>query len=103
MANAYVDVPVPGSLRPYVGAGFGKAWISHDLDVDGAVLAHASSWPWAWQVMAGASLPLAPHWAMGLEYRYLGSQRGLFQDTQGLFYRTGYDSHNVMLTLTWRP
>jgi OmpA-OmpF porin, OOP family len=105
MINGYIDLPNQGPLTPYVGAGFGKAWVSHDLTVDGVPLTPGSntSWPWAYQFMAGANFAIAPRWSAGLEYRFLGTQRGLFQDVQGLFYNADYNNHSVLLGLTWRP
>jgi opacity protein-like surface antigen len=104
MLNGYVDIPVRGPVTPYVGAGFGKAWLSQSLSVDGATLTPSgTTWPWAWQVIAGASTPMTPQWSVSVEYRYLATQRALFQDAQGLFYNSNYNSHAVLLGLTWRP
>jgi opacity protein-like surface antigen len=33
MFNGYLDLPNRGPVTPYVGAGFGKAWLSHSLTV----------------------------------------------------------------------
>jgi opacity protein-like surface antigen len=103
MLNGYVDIPIRGPVTPYVGAGFGKAWLSQSLSVDGATLTSSTSWPWAWQVIAGVSTPMTPQWSVSVEYRYLATQHALFQDTQGLFYNSNYNSQAVLLGLTWRP
>jgi OOP family OmpA-OmpF porin len=103
MLNGYVDIPIRSPITPYVGAGFGKAWLSHSLSVDGATLTSSTSWPWAWQVIVGASAPMTPQWSVSVEYRYLATQHALFQDTQGLFYNSNYNSQAVLLGLTWRP
>jgi opacity protein-like surface antigen len=106
MVNGYLDIPIRGGgLTPYVGAGFGKAWISHDLTVDGATLTPSSNTtsPWAYQLMAGANIAIAPRWSAGMEYRFLSTQRPLFQDAQGLFYHANYNNHSLLLGLTWRP
>jgi opacity protein-like surface antigen len=103
MGNVYLDIPTQARVAPYVGAGFGKAWISHHLVVDGGTLVDTTSWPFAYQLIGGAKAAIAPHWNVSLEYRFLGTQRGLFQDTQGLFYHAGYNNHSVLLGLTWRP
>jgi opacity protein-like surface antigen len=104
MLNGYIDIPIRGPVTPYVGAGFGKAWLSHSLSVDGATLTPSgTTWPWAWQVIAGVSTPMTPQWSVSVEYRYLATQRALFQDTQGLFYNSNYNSQAVLLGLTWRP
>ena len=104
MFNGYVDIPTQTRLAPYVGAGFGKAWITHsNLTVDGNALADTTSWPFAYQFIAGARMSLAPRWDVSLEYRYLATQRGLFQDTQGLFYNADYANQLVLVGLTWRP
>jgi opacity protein-like surface antigen len=105
MANAYVDIPNRTMVTPFVGAGFGKAWLSHGLTVDGGTLTDGSqtTWPWAYQFMGGARTTIAPQWDLSFEYRYLATQRALFQDTQGLFYNANYNSHAVLLGITWSP
>jgi opacity protein-like surface antigen len=105
MFNGYVDIPNRGPVTPYIGAGFGKAWVSHDLFVDNAKLTPADNtvWPWAYQLMAGANVAISPGWSAGIEYRFLGTQRPQFQDAQGLFYNTDYNNHSVLVGLTWRP
>jgi opacity protein-like surface antigen len=105
MFNGYLDIPNQGPVTPYVGAGFGKAWISHSLTVDGATLTPGdnTSWPWAYQFMAGANIAIAPRWTAGVEYRFLGTERGLFQDAQGLFYNANYNNQSFLIGLTWRP
>jgi opacity protein-like surface antigen len=105
MFNGYLDFPIQGPVTPYIGAGFGKAWVSHSLAVDGATLTPGgnTSWPWAWQVMAGANVPIAQRWTVGAEYRFLSTQRGLFQDANGLFYNADYNNHSFLIGLTWRP
>jgi opacity protein-like surface antigen len=103
MFNGYLDIPNRTPVTPFVGAGFGKAWITHNLAVDGAQLANTTSWPWAWQVMAGANWALAPRWSISAEYRFLSTQRGLFQDVNGLFYNSDYNNHSFLIGVTWRP
>jgi opacity protein-like surface antigen len=103
MVNGYLDFPNRSLMTPYIGAGVGKAWVSHNLIVDGGTLAGTTSWPWAYQLLGGANLAIAPRWSVSLEYRFLGTQRGLFQDTQGLFYNADYNNHSVLLGVTWRP
>jgi opacity protein-like surface antigen len=103
MLNAYLDIPNRSPVTPFIGAGFGKAWISHSLTVDGGILSDTTTWPWAYQVIGGARAPLASNWSMSLEYRYLTTQRGLFQDSQTLFYNSDYNSHAVLVGVSWRP
>jgi opacity protein-like surface antigen len=104
MANGYVDIPNQGPVTPYFGAGFGKAWLSQSLNVDSAPLTPSgTTWPWAYQFMAGASMPINAQWSVNLEYRYFATQRALFQDVQGLFYNSDYNSQSVLVGVTWRP
>jgi opacity protein-like surface antigen len=103
MLNGYVDIPIRSPITPYIGAGFGKAWLSHSLSVDDATLSSSTTWPWAWQVIVGASTPMTLQWSVSVEYRYLATQHALFQDTQGLFYNSNYNSQAVLLGLIWRP
>jgi opacity protein-like surface antigen len=39
MFNGYFDIPNQSPVTPYVGAGFGKAWVTHNINVDGGPLA----------------------------------------------------------------
>ena len=105
MLNGYLDIPNASAITPYLGAGFGKAWISQSLTVDGAPLTSGgnTSWPWAYQLMAGANVAISPRLSAELEYRFFGSQRGLFQDAQGLFYNADYNNHSFLVGLRYRP
>ena len=53
--------------------------------------------------MTGANMQIAPRWTVGAEYRFLSTQRGLFQDANGLFYNADYNNHSFLIGLTWRP
>jgi opacity protein-like surface antigen len=105
IVNGYLDLPrlALGSATPYVGAGFGKAWLSHDLRVDGGTLTKSSDTtiPWAYQLIGGLSLPVAPQWDLNLEYRYLATQRALFGDASGQFYHSDYHDQSVLLGVSW--
>jgi len=46
---------------------------------------------------------MTPQWSVSVEYRYLATQHALFEDTQGLFYNSHYNSQAVLLGLSWRP
>ena len=87
MANVLYDFSL-GPLQPYVGAGIGNAWHTWDnLDVtiggNDRVRFDGTNSSFAWQVMAGLSLPVAaiPGLALTAEYRYFATASSTFHGT----------------------
>ena len=104
MANAYVDFPVYSfsGFVPYIGAGVGRAQLTQDIRGFGGTLSHSNSHAFAYQVIGGLEFPVLPRrMSVTLEYRYLATTRPLFQDVNGLFYRSDYDSHTILAGLRW--
>ncbi len=104
MVNGYVDIPLysDSSVVPYIGAGVGRAQFTHDLQVNGGTLSHSDSHAFAYQVIGGLEFPLIPRrMSATLEYRYLATTRPLFQDQNGFFYHSDYESHTFYAGLRW--
>ena len=78
MINAYWYIPVGDfGFRPFVGIGAGYAWNEIGIDSIGGVsfpTVHDSKWGFAYNAMAGASIPLSD------SSRLTGSYRWLHQD-----------------------
>ena len=64
MANGVFGFAPDAAVRPYVGAGIGYAAVDADADFDGA---------FAYQVKAGADVPIGRAGAVGAEVAYLGT------------------------------
>jgi opacity protein-like surface antigen len=78
MVNAYWDIPVGDiGVRPFVGAGIGYGWNETGLnriDTFTFQTIHNDDWKFAYNAMAGLSIP------MGTGYRLTGMYRWLHQD-----------------------
>jgi opacity protein-like surface antigen len=74
LANLWVDLPIGGMFRPYVGGGVGAGRI--DLELTGHYNGNTydiiddSDWGFAFQVGGGVAFDIAPNWAIDIGYRY---------------------------------
>lgn len=73
MGNAYLHLPVPFSLDPYLGMGLGMAWTNfNDVTAGGVQVADGGDWGWAGQAIFGVGLSFIPLPVdLGLEYRFM--------------------------------
>jgi opacity protein-like surface antigen len=94
--------PIGMPVRPFGALGVGRAWVSQNLIADGATLLKSSASSWAYQASVGALVPLMEGLDLDLSYRYLGTERGLFLDSNFLLYHSGFASHVALVGLTWR-
>lgn len=85
LLNGYVDLGTWHNITPYVGAGVGMArnqiGTITDLGVNTGGVGYGpgvAKWNFAWALMAGAAVQIAPNWKMDFGYRYLdkGSMSG---------------------------
>lgn len=93
LLNAYFDLGTWSGITPYVGAGIGAAHVEFgtasttetcDAGGGGACAANtvfmsgkgASSWNFAWALMAGASYAITPNLSLDLGYRFLDIKDG---------------------------
>lgn len=79
MANATFDIPVEGSIQPYVGAGLGG--VSNRLSAFGE---KDSEFKFAWQVRAGAAFVVSDNFAITADYthRQSGKTSYTFNDDE---------------------
>ncbi|MBB3772361.1 opacity protein-like surface antigen [Angulomicrobium tetraedrale] len=72
LANAYVDLGSWHGFTPYVGAGAGAGYLSiSDISFPAGSLKGGDGWGFAWALMAGVSVELAPKWVVDAGYRYI--------------------------------
>lgn len=116
LANAYADLGTYGRVTPYVGAGIGGARISWDGLVNaatpGGVTTHAgaSSWRFAWALMAGASVCVTNNIKLDAGYRYANIAGGrMFEfgpagsnTGAGPGFDRGFDVHEVRAGLRYQ-
>lgn len=102
MANAYVFLPVPIGIEPYLGAGFGYASLNVDGFRGGATsLVDGSADTYAYQFIAGVEFDVIPGPIdIGLEYRYLGLAKESLSGAAGSF-DFDYQAHAVMARLRY--
>ncbi|HVM22116.1 MAG TPA: outer membrane beta-barrel protein, partial [Sphingomicrobium sp.] len=66
MVNGLLDFGLSESMSAYVGGGFGRARVRQLGESDSA---------WAWQGIAGVSIPVGANLDLGLKYRYFRTGR----------------------------
>lgn len=69
MANAYYDLDLGYSVRPYVGAGIGYGWTKLNINKNDLQY-HVKHNRFAWQAMVGADYDVCQDITVGVEYRY---------------------------------
>ncbi|MEI9889141.1 MAG: P44/Msp2 family outer membrane protein [Rhizomicrobium sp.] len=75
MANVFWDPPIPEFIvRPFLGAGFGGAYVDSHLRSGTTQLFSADNWHFAYQLMAGVTLPLTQSSRLTGMYRYFRVQ-----------------------------
>jgi opacity protein-like surface antigen len=72
MLNGLVDFGGNGGVGFYAGGGFGRAHVKEFGGSDSA---------WAWQLIAGASMPVSDNIDVGLKYRYFHTGNLNFDDS----------------------
>lgn len=102
MINAYVFIPVPIGLEPYLGAGFGYASLNVDGLKGGAVsLIDGSADTYAYQLIAGTEFDVIPGPIdFGIEYRYLALAQEQLSGAAGSF-DFDYQAHSIMARLRY--
>jgi OmpA-OmpF porin, OOP family len=109
MTNAIYDFAVGWPVTPHIGGGIG-AVILHDsasvtsgsiLFPPGAKFASSSRLELGFQGIAGIRYNINPSLAFDLDYRFLGTSDPTFRSVIGK-YKSGYDTHNVVASLTVR-
>ena len=75
MANVFWDPPIPEFIvRPFIGAGFGAAYVDSHLRSGATPVFASDNWHFAYQLMAGATLPLSQSARLTGMYRYFRVQ-----------------------------
>jgi opacity protein-like surface antigen len=75
LANLWVDFPIGGVIRPYVGGGVGFGHLDVDVSFDSAggseiPIVDDSDWGFAWQVGGGVAFDVSENIAIDVGYRY---------------------------------
>lgn len=104
MANVYYDIPLDHfAFKPYVGGGIGAAAIMADMDSGPLLVAFdETSWTFAWQVMAGVSMPIDEGIVASAGYRYFAATETDMPDAFGDDYSFSVSSHSFDVGLRFR-
>jgi opacity protein-like surface antigen len=109
LTNLWIDLPIGGMFRPYIGGGVGAGRI--DLELTGHYNGYSydiiddSDWGFAFQVGGGVAFDIAPNWAIDVGYRYkaiLDAELKLDDDVTGGdddIINKDYKSHNILVGL----
>jgi opacity protein-like surface antigen len=110
MANAYYDFP-KGSLpvQPYLGLGLGEAQVDVKTvaskpfgpPTPPTTLIDDSPHGFAWQLMAGAAVPISPNLSLTAQYRWFDAGRLKGHDTRGQSFRTEIAAQNLDVGLRY--
>jgi opacity protein-like surface antigen len=106
MGNIFYDVHFLGDLGflPWVGAGVGAAYIDYNLTADiynpntdiTTVLAGKDNvWAFAYQFMAGITVPLADSLSGSIGYRYFRTQDFTYTDRFGVDFQTNLTQQSI--------
>jgi opacity protein-like surface antigen len=105
MMNLYYDFPVNGlPVLPWVGIGAGGAYVNYQVSYDygdplDVVTIKDSDWQFAYQLMAGVTMPIGEATSVSLGYRYFATEDMIYVATDGSEFETTLSHHSVDLGL----
>jgi outer membrane protein OmpA-like peptidoglycan-associated protein len=102
MGNVLLGLGHWGGVKGYVGAGVGYARVRLDDELPAATRINAHDSGFAWQALAGLSLPISHNLDLGMRYRYFrpdGADH--FNAADGSDRRGKLRSHSLLATLTY--
>lgn len=103
MGNGMVDLGKPGGVRFSLGGGLGVARVQDSLGINGfgAVLRDSHT-GFAWQLIAGARVPVGRKVELGVKYRFFNANHIDLSTLVGTTIRTKYRSNSVLVGLTYK-
>jgi opacity protein-like surface antigen len=102
MTNLFYDIHYFGDIGvlPWVGAGIGGAYIDYAVSEPTVVLAaQDNTWAFAYQFMAGFTVPLADSISGSVGYRYFRTEDFTYVDQFGLAFQTQLTQQSIDLGL----
>lgn len=103
MANALVDLGPDDGLQFFAGGGVGIGWAdlkSTFIDAQDPFIDSSDS-AFAWQLMAGARLPISDSVDIGLKYKYFNLDNLSIRNVDENRIDTGLSSHSVLASLVF--
>jgi opacity protein-like surface antigen len=102
MGNVLFGLGHWGGVKAYAGGGVGWASIVLHENSAGSVPVNNRDNGYAWQAIAGVTVPVTHNIDLGVKYRYFRPDgTDLFRNAQQNFAQTSLRSHSVLATLTY--
>ena len=106
MGNLFYDIHCFGDIGflPWVGAGVGGAYIDYNLsaniynpntDITTVLAGKDNTWAFAYQFMAGITVPLADSLSGSIGYRYFRTQDFTYTDLFGVDFQTNLTQQSI--------
>jgi len=104
MTNLLYDFNLGWPVTPHIGGGLGAVDVIDHVHSPGlGRIARSDDWELGYQAIGGVRYNVSPQIAVDLDYRYLATTDASFrQAAGGARYRSGYDTHNVVLSAVYR-
>jgi opacity protein-like surface antigen len=105
MANLYYDFQIKGlPVLPWVGFGIGAAHTNYEVSYDygdplDLVIIKDSGWQFAYQLMAGVTVPVSEATSVSAGYRFFATGDTSYVATDGTKFDTGLTNHSFDLGL----
>jgi len=102
MANAWYDFDLGLPITPYVGGGMGLAMVKVSGMLDGNTLFEKNDNVFAWQIGAGASMPITDSTKLFVDYRYFAADDAhlkLEPGFNGGSIQADFNSHSILVGL----
>lgn len=99
MANLYYDLHLPNiGILPWIGGGIGGAYIDYEIaEANSTLQAKDNAWVFAYQLMAGVTVPVSDGVSMSAGYRYFQTQQFEYVDYYDTAFETDLTQHSVDL------
>ena len=102
MGNALIGLGHWGGIKAYVGAGAGYAHVHLSEALPTTGLINDSNSGFAWQGLAGLTVPISHNVDLGVRYRYFRPDGAdTFRYSDGTSRQTKLRSHSLLATLTF--
>jgi OOP family OmpA-OmpF porin len=102
MTNLLYDFDLGWPVTPHIGAGVGAVDITNTIRTPALPrIVDSSAWQFGYQGIAGLRYMWSPNFAVDADYRYLRTLNANFAVPGGGSYRTGYATHNIVLSVAY--
>lgn len=106
LTNVYYRLDTGTEFTPYIGGGVGVSLLDLDMKRGDEERFHAldDDTQFAYQGIAGLAYEVAPHWSVGVEYRFFGTTDPSFvdhPDGNRVWTETVYHAHEMLFGVSY--